>query len=64
METLIEKFSSSQLGPIFISWATNILLAIIILLIGLWFSGRVNKWIVNVSKKNTHLDDTLFRFFR
>jgi len=45
-----------------IAWGTNILLAIVILLIGLWFAGRVNRLVVNIGKRYDHLDDTLFRF--
>ena len=52
----------NQYLPATIAWATNILLAIIILLFGLWFAKNVNNFIVNIGKKYTHLDDTLFRF--
>lgn len=52
----------NQYLPATIAWATNILLAIIILLFGLWFAKNVNNFIVNVGKKYAHLDDTLFRF--
>lgn len=48
--------------PTLITWATNILLAIVILLVGFWVAGKVNKMIVGTSKKHTDLDDTLFRF--
>ncbi len=62
MTELMKSLDINQFGPVALSWATNILLAIIILLIGLWFSGRVNKWIVGISKNSPHLDITLFRF--
>ena len=52
----------NQYLPATIAWATNILLAIVILLFGLWFAKNVNNFIVNVGKKYAHLDDTLFRF--
>lgn len=52
----------NQYLPATIAWATNILLAIVILLFGLWFAKNVNNFIVNVGKKYNHLDDTLFRF--
>ncbi len=62
MTELIQSIDINQFGPVALTWATNILLAIVILLIGLWFSGRVNKWIVGISKNSPHLDITLFRF--
>ncbi len=62
MPEIIEDIDVNQYLPAAVDWASNILLAIVILLLGLWFAGRVNKLIINVSKKYTHLDDTLFRF--
>lgn len=62
MFDLMQNLDINQYLPVAITWATNILLAIVILLIGLWFAGRVNKWIIGFSKKNTQLDATLFRF--
>lgn len=61
METL-ENIDINAYIPSAISWATNILLAIVILLIGLWFAGKVRNFIVKVGAKYGHLDDTLFRF--
>jgi small conductance mechanosensitive channel len=43
-------------------WATNILMAIVILLIGLWLAGKVRNMIISLCHKYTHFDDTLFRF--
>jgi len=48
--------------PSAITWATNILLAIAILLIGLWFATKVRHLIIKIGAKYAHLDDTLFRF--
>lgn len=61
MESL-QNIDMSQYLPAMISWATNILLAIVILLIGLWFAGKVSKLIIAASNKNPKLDATLFRF--
>lgn len=58
----LENIDINQYLPTIITWATNILLAIIILLIGLWFAGKVSKMVVGISQKNPHLDATLFRF--
>lgn len=62
MTEFLEKLDINQHLPAVIAWTTNILLAIVILLIGLWVAGTVKKVIVGISKKNKHLDDTLFRF--
>lgn len=62
MEDFLTTIDINQYLPATISWATNILLAIVILIVGLWFAGKVNKLIVSIGKQNQHLDDTLFRF--
>lgn len=63
MPELIENVDLNQYLPATIAWTTNILLAILILLVGIWFAGRVYKAIFAIGKKYEHLDDTLFRFF-
>ncbi|MEP1231006.1 MAG: mechanosensitive ion channel domain-containing protein [Litorimonas sp.] len=45
-----------------IALATTVLIAILILIIGLWIAKRVQSLIVGLSKKSPHLDDTLFKF--
>lgn len=50
-----------QYLPAALSLTTNILLAFVILLVGLWFAGKVNKLIVGIGKKHLQLDETLFR---
>lgn len=62
MPELFENLDINQHLPVVIAWATNVLLAIVILLLGFWLAGSVYKLIVASSKKNPHLDDTLFRF--
>jgi len=62
MNAIIDSVDINELIPGAISWSTNILLAICILLIGLWLAGKANKLVVNIGKKNAHLDDTLFKF--
>jgi small conductance mechanosensitive channel len=58
----IENFNVDSYLPMAIEWATNVLLAIVILIIGLWIAGRVYKLVVGISKRHGKLDDTLFRF--
>jgi len=62
MSDLMKNLDINQYFPVALTWATNILLAIVILLIGIWIAGRVQKWIIGFSEKNPQLDATLFRF--
>ena len=45
-----------------IGLATNVALAAVILLVGLFIAGRVQKLIIKLSGKSPHLDETLFKF--
>lgn len=58
----IDTLDLNQHLPSVVAWATNILLAIIILIIGFWIAGKVSRFVVSMGEKNKHLDDTLFRF--
>jgi small conductance mechanosensitive channel len=58
----LKNIDINQHLPTLITWSTNILLAIVILLVGFWVAGKVNKMIAGISKKHTDLDATLFRF--
>lgn len=62
MDDTLKHIDISQYLPIAIDWATNILLAVVILLIGIWIANRVYNLVVGISKKYDKLDDTLFRF--
>ena len=62
MQELLEKIDINQYLPAAIVWATNILLAIVILLIGLWLANKIRNIIVSFSLKHNQFDDTLFRF--
>ncbi|GAB3484564.1 mechanosensitive ion channel family protein [Marinomonas epiphytica] len=62
MSELFEQLDANQYFPVAIAWATNLLLAIVILLVGFWVASSVNKLIIKLSKKHNQLDDTLFRF--
>ncbi len=63
MEEFIQNFDINEYLPAAIAWATNILLAMVILLIGIWLSGKAYKAVHSIGKKYERLDDTLFRFF-
>lgn len=62
MSDYLQNVDMNQYLPEAIAWATNILLAIVILLIGLWFAGKVRGLVISIGAKYNHLDDTLFRF--
>lgn len=62
MEELINQLDINQYLPAALNWSTNILLAIVILLFGLWVAGRVHKAICKLGEKYERLDNTLFRF--
>ncbi|MCZ2721592.1 mechanosensitive ion channel family protein [Marinomonas sp. 15G1-11] len=62
MSELLENLDVNQYVPLALDWTTNILLAVALLLIGLWVASSVNKLVVGISKKHAQLDDTLFRF--
>ena len=59
----LDNIDINEYLPAAIAWATNILLAAIILLLGLWISSKAYKAVYGIGKKYQSLDDTLFRFF-
>jgi small conductance mechanosensitive channel len=63
MNEFIQNFDFNEYLPAAIAWATNVLLAGLILIVGLWISGRAYKAVYSIGKKYERLDDTLFRFF-
>ncbi|SMF03521.1 small conductance mechanosensitive channel [Alteromonadaceae bacterium Bs31] len=63
MEDYLKEVEVSEYIPAVVAWATNILLAIIIIIIGIWIANRVYRLINNIGRKYENLDDTLFRFF-
>ncbi|MEM6534663.1 MAG: mechanosensitive ion channel domain-containing protein, partial [Pseudomonadota bacterium] len=57
----MEKFVE-QYGPVILDWGTNLLLAILILIVGYWIAWRVGKAVRSLAGKYETLDDTLFNF--
>ena len=53
----------NQYLPTLIEGTTNVLVAILILLVGIFIANKVNKIINSVGEKYENLDSTLFRFF-
>ncbi|MEE9380466.1 MAG: mechanosensitive ion channel domain-containing protein [Hyphomonadaceae bacterium] len=62
MQGLFDKIDMEQMLPGAIAWSTNLLLAAAILIIGLWFAGRVESLIRAMGARYEQLDDTLFGF--
>lgn len=62
MEDVIESINVSQYLPAVIAGATNVLFAIIILLVGLFVANKVHKIICKTGEKYENLDNTLFGF--
>lgn len=60
-----EYFSEDKLQeyiPVIIDMATNVLLAIVILIVGMFIANKVNRIICKIGKRYDKLDDTLFKF--
>lgn len=62
MQELINKLDINQYLPAAVDWATNILLALAILVIGIWIAGRAYKAISGIANRYEQLDATLFKF--
>lgn len=63
MKQLLEKLDINQYLPTALDWATNLILALFILVVGIWIAGKVYRTIIGIANKHEQLDDTLFRFF-
>ncbi|TMO57703.1 mechanosensitive ion channel family protein [Pseudoalteromonas phenolica] len=63
MNSFIEKLDINQYLPTALDWATNLLLALGILLVGIWIADKAYKAVTAVANKYDQLDDTLFKFF-
>ena len=62
MNDLLQSLDLNQYLPAALDWATNVLLAIVILIVGYWIAGRVGRLIVGTGEKYAQLDSTLFTF--
>lgn len=63
MEELSQRMNFSQYYPVILEWATNLLLAIVILVVGIWLAGKAYQFVAAIATKHHKLDDTLFKFF-
>lgn len=62
MQELINQLDVNQYLPALIAGTTNVLLAIFILIIGLFLANKANKLVCKAGEKHEKLDNTLFRF--
>lgn len=62
MPEFLSSIDLQEYLPGAIGFATNILLAIVIFIVGSWFAGRVGKFVAGLGDKYKHLDSTLFSF--
>lgn len=62
MNEFFNSFQTEEYLPYILDIATNILLAIVILIIGIFIAAKVNQAICKTGEKHEKLDDTLFRF--
>ena len=62
MQEFFEQLDINQYVPAAVEFGTNILLAILILIVGFWIAGRISSAVRNLGEKYEKLDDTLFRF--
>ena len=62
MQDLLSNLDINQYLPAAIGWATNILLAIVILIVGYWIANRAYKFVTGLGAKHADLDETLFKF--
>jgi len=49
-------------GSMAVSWGTNLLIAILILIVGYWIAGKVGNAVKGLGKRYENLDATLFNF--
>ncbi len=62
MQELIDSINLDQYLPAVISGATNVLFAILILIVGIFIANKFNKLICKTGERYENLDNTLFRF--
>ena len=62
MNDLFESIDMSKLADSGLELGTNVLLAILILIIGAWIARKLEKLVIAASKRSPHLDETLFKF--
>ena len=62
MPEFLSNLDMQQYIPGAIGFATNILLAFVIFVVGSWIAGRVGKFVTGLGARYEKLDSTLFTF--
>lgn len=62
LEEILEPIGMADQAQPILSGATNVLLALVILIVGFWVAGRVGAFVRSIAKQHKNLDDTLFNF--
>ncbi len=62
MQDYLNDLDINQYLPGIIGSAVNILLAIVILIIGMWVAGAISKFVRGMGERHEKLDNTLFKF--
>ena len=62
MKDFIDSIDTSALADTGLELGINVVLAISILIIGIWFARSIDNVICRLSKNSQHLDETLFKF--
>ncbi len=61
MQQITEFLNPERVNSL-VGFGMNVLLALVILIVGLWIAKRVQNLIIKLSAKSPHLDATLFKF--
>lgn len=62
MQNILDSIDLKALTDTGLELGTNVLVATLILIIGIWIAKRVESAVFALSKSSKHLDDTLFKF--
>jgi small conductance mechanosensitive channel len=62
LEQILTPLGMEDQADTILAGATNVLLALVILIVGFWVAGRVGALVRGIGKSHENLDDTLFNF--
>ena len=62
LEQILAPLGMEDQADSILAGATNVLLALLILIVGFWIAGRVGAVVRGIGKQHEKLDDTLFNF--
>ena len=62
LENLLAPLGMEAQADTVLAGATNVLIALVILIVGFWIAGRIGAVVRGIGKQHEKLDDTLFNF--